>query len=505
MSNFRIRNGGSVFFTYIKGPLPEGYNHIGSVDISGGGSVTVSGPVTLNGPLPQGYNHIGSVDISGGNINLDVSSINIAAVTISGPIPTGYNHIGNVDISSFSSTYYQNVNSVMGKVLFGDSAGNDAFGRLRVGNPNNLYEGSLISSQQPEFFDVSAANGAITTYNQAESTMTFDVSRSGQFVKRQSHYFTHYQPGKSLCIIASFYFGSSNPTGSYKRVGLLDDNEGIYFQQDASGVSWNILSQSTGTTTTVYQSSWNIDTLLGSGSSGLTLNINQTNIIFMDVEWLGVGRVRVGFVIGGRIIYCHQFVLNNLTVPYIRSPYLPIRYQIGTTINQASNVSMKQICCTAISEGGYQPIGNVRSYIMTNTKTLLSATFTPVLSLRLKSQYGKYQINPVSYSILFPQGNDVVFYKIIYRGTITGANWQSASDYAEIDSSGTAVTGGYTINSGFITSQVRTTFDTQATSVLNLQSDINGDCDILTIACVAKTTGGTQPDIYASMDWREII
>ena len=65
------------------------------------------------------------------------------------------------------------------------------------------------------------------TYNQNESTMTFDVSRSGQFIKRQTHYRARYQPGKSLLIIASFYFGTNIPSGAYQRIGFFDDDEGI--------------------------------------------------------------------------------------------------------------------------------------------------------------------------------------------------------------------------------------------------------------------------------------
>lgn len=502
MSNFRIRNGGSVFFTYIKGPLPEGNNHIGSVDISGGIS---NGYVTVSGPLPAGNNHIGSVNISGGSVIVDVSALNIGTVTVSGPIPVGYNHIGNVDISSYNATLFQNQNTVIGKVMFADSANNDAFGRLRTSNPETLFEGSLISGQQNEFFDISTFNGAIARYNPNESTMSFDVSRAGQFVKRQSHYFAHYQPGKSLVSVMSFYFGSNNPAGSYKRVGLFGDEEGIYLQQDSTGLYWNIQSQSVGTTFSVSQNSWNIDTLQGSGPSGLTLNIQQTNLIFIDLEWLGVGRIRVGFVIGGKIIYCHEFILNNLTVPYIKSPYQPLRYQIGTTINQASTVTMKQICCTIFSEGGFQPIGNVRSYIMENVKRLTASQYTPLISIRLKQQYKTSQIIPISYTVFFPSGNATIFCKIILRPTLTGAIWNSASDYSEFDVSANALSGGYEINSTYITSQVRVNFSDQPASTLNVQSDINGVCDILTIACKSSQVGGTQPDLYACLDWREII
>lgn len=439
MSSFKIRSGGSVFYTYIKGSLPEGYNHIGSVDIS-----------------------------------------------------------------SYDSKTFQNKNTVIGKVMLADSANNDAFGRLRISSPQTLFEGNMISSSQPEFFDISQNNGAIGTYNSTESTMTFDVSRANQFVKRQSHYYTHYQPGKSLAIMMSFYFGNNIPVNAYKRVGWNDDNEGIYFQQDSNNLSWNIQSKSAMTTFTANQSSWNIDTLQATGPSGATLNINQTNIIFIDMEWLGVGRVRVGFVIGGKIIYCHEFIMNNLTVPYISSAYLPLRYQIGTSTDQSSTVSMKQICCTAMSEGGYQPIGNVRSYIMENTKRLVVNQYTPILSIRLKSQYGKAQLTPISYTIYYPSGNQIILSKIIYRGTITGSNFQSASQFTEVDLSATDISGGNSINSAYITSQIRTLFSAQPESVLNLQSDINGDCDILSICCKSTQITGTQPDIYVCIDWREI-
>ncbi len=85
------------------------------------------------------------------------------------------------------------------------------------------------------------------------------------------------------------------------------------------------------------------------------------------------------------------------------------------------------------------------------------------------------------------------------------ANWQSASDYAEIDLSATSLSGGYEINSSYITSQIRVNFTDQPTSTLNVQSNINGVCDILTIACKSTQVGGTQPDLYACLDWREII
>jgi len=470
MSNFRIRNGGSVFYVYIKGPLPEGNNHIGSVSIDSSSNI----PVDISGSLPPGNNHIGSVTID--------SSSNISA-----------------NITSYNPLTYQNVSSTIGKVMYADSASKDAFSRLRASNPETLFDGALVDNCHNEIFDISINNGANFTYNPNDSTMTFDVSRAGQFVKRQSHYRSRYQPGKSLLILASFYFGTFIPPGAYQRVGYFDDDEGIYFEQNSNGLYWNLRSQ-TFAGESVSQANWNIDSLDGFGPSGITFNPSQTEIIVIDLQWLGVGRVRVGFQFEGRIIYCHQFTVNNLTVPYMRSAYHPVRYEVGTSVNQSQNVSMKQICCSMISEGGYQPLGYLRSYISEGTVQANINTYVPVLSIRLKQPFYRGQIFPVSFSAY--ASNQLVFLKLFYRCSLTGANFVSASDYAEIDTSASVVTGGYTIDSDYVTTQTNFTFQTVSPLLLGLQSDINRQCDILTLA--AKASQGT-PTVRANLVWREII
>jgi len=443
MSNFRIRNGGSVFYTYIKGPLPEGYNHIGSVDISG----------------------------------------------------------GSLDISTNNPLTYQNVNATIGKIMYADSASNDAFSRIRVSNPETLFEGTLVDNCHNEIFDLSYNNGANYTYNHNESTITFDVSRAGQFVKRQSHYRSRYQPGKSLLILASFYFGNYVPSGAYQRIGYFSDEEGIYLQQDSNGASWNLKSESFYDTISVYQSNWNIDTLDGNGPSGATLDLTQTNIIVIDLQWLGVGRIRVGFQNKGRILYCHQFTIDHLSVPYMRTPYQPVRYEVGTSTNQIQNVSIKQICCSMVSEGGYQPLGYLRSYLNESTISTNTSSYIPILSIRLKQPFYMGQIFPISFSVI--SSNQLVFLHLIYRPTsLTGSNFTSASDYTEVDVSASAISGGYVIDTDYVTTQTNITFQNIPQLLLGLQSNINRECDILTIA--AKSSSGT-PTVRANITWREIV
>ncbi len=43
----------------------------------------------------------------------------------------------------------------------------------------------------------------------------------------------------------------------------------------------------------------------GTGPSGAVLDITKAQILFMDIEWLGEGTVRLGFVIDGKFILSH--------------------------------------------------------------------------------------------------------------------------------------------------------------------------------------------------------
>lgn len=405
------------------------------------------------------------------------------------------------DICQYDSTYWQNVDKTIGKVSIADSNNLDAFGRFRVSNPNTLFDGKMVDSSQSILFDTSTNLGGMATFLINESAMLMDVSRANQFVIRQSHFFPNYQPGKSMCGLASFYFGTNIPAGVSKKAGLYDGTEGVYFEQTSTGLSWNLKSLSTGTTTTVFQNAWNIDKLDGSGPSGLTLSMATTNLLFIDFEWLGVGRVRTGFILRGQITYCHEFVLA-LDRVYLKDPGLPIRYEISTSSNQASNVSMKQICSTIISEGGYDPLGLVRSYIMENAFGTLGTSYVPILSIRLNPAYKTFLFSPSSIQAISNSGTTIL-YKALYNPVLTGASWQDTSSYVQIDLSATSFTGGFSIDSGFLTTSARNTFQGIPQSVLSFQSDINGTPDIFTI--VARAVTGTNKDIQLAVNWREVF
>lgn len=77
------------------------------------------------------------------------------------------------------------------------------------------------------------------------------------------------------------------------------------------------------------QSSWNLDTMNGTGSSGYTLDISKMQMSFIDFSWYGAGTIRWGFRgSNGDITYCHQIAQNNVNFKaYMRAGNLPGRYE----------------------------------------------------------------------------------------------------------------------------------------------------------------------------------
>jgi hypothetical protein len=76
-------------------------------------------------------------------------------------------------------------------------------------------------------------------------------------------------------------------------------------------------------------STWNLDTLDGNGPSGVNIDWTKDQYLVTDMQWQGDGRVRMGIFYNGRIIYAHEFNFSNtLDNVYMSTPSLPIRSEI---------------------------------------------------------------------------------------------------------------------------------------------------------------------------------
>jgi hypothetical protein len=324
-----------------------------------------------------------------------------------------------------------------------------------------------------------------------------------------------YQPGKSLLVLNTFVMSPAK-VGLTQRIGYYGDDNGFYLEQEDNSVAFIERSVVTGSLveTPVLQANWNGDKLDGTGASGLTLDLTKAQILWMDLEWLGVGSVRVGFVINGQFIVCHTFNHANIIAStYITTASLPLRYEIFNTAETSGASTLKQICSSVISEGGYELRGIQQSAgtsITTPRTFAVAGTYYPILSMRLKSTRLDAIVIATAVSLLGLGNGKNYQWRVVANGVTTGGLWvdAGASSAVEYNLTGTSATGGRILASGFVNSsnQGSPSINILKEALFANQLDRDGltgtPYEIIIEAAVATTSGGE--GMYASIDWEEV-
>lgn len=401
----------------------------------------------------------------------------------------------------------------IGISLANSGMSSDAFGRLRVANPFTLFDSSH-RYQDNGLWNTSTATGGSVSFNANQGLVDLTVSSaSGSQVLRETTKVFSYQPGKSLMVMNTFVLAPAK-NNLRQRVGYFGTDNGIYLELNGSTLSLAERSLSTGTTTNVNQSDWNGDKLNGSGPSGLTLDISKAQIMWSDIEWLGLGTVRVGFIINGQFITCHSFHHANLiTSTYITTASLPLRLEITNTGDTSGSSVLKQVCSTVVSEGGYQLYGAQRgagTVVTVPYNMGVAGTYYPVVSIRLKSNRLDAIAILTALSIL-PASTGNYNWRVLAGATTSGGSWTDPGSDSSVEYkiNGTGFSGGRILASGFISqsNQSNPAVDILKEALFRFQLERNtftSTSSEITIAVAAQTVGGGGNEIFGSMDWEEI-
>lgn len=333
----------------------------------------------------------------------------------------------------------------------------DAFGRLRVSQPYTLFDSQNRYGIDSQFSTSTAGSGAATHLSNESSVSMAVSTTSGDEVVRQTFRVFPYQPGKSLLLLATFKMDTAK-TNLRQRVGYFGTANGVFLEQGANGITFVLRTSTSGSVSDaryVAKADWNGDKLDGTGTSGLTLDLTKTQILFMDFEWLGVGSVRCGFVINGQFIVAHTFHNSNIqTAVYMTTAILPVRYEITNTGTVASSSAMKQICSSVMSEGGYEAVSQEHAARMVSatTSTFLTTTFKPLVSIRLPSTALGAVVLPYNLNFL-PTTSDNYELALFKNTTLTTPTWITVSSTSNVeqDLASTSMTGGTICYSEFTT------------------------------------------------------
>ena len=407
---------------------------------------------------------------------------------------------------------YSGYSIISPTISYSNSPNIDAFGRLRTSTPFTLFDSSHRFADNGLWSTATAASGT-ATFNSNQGLVDLAVTTaSGSEVVRETTKVFSYQPGKSLLVLSTFVMNASK-TGLRQRVGYYGAANGYYLEQNNSTVSFVERSSVSGSlvNTSVAQASWNVDPMNGSGPSGITLDLAKAQILFMDLEWLGVGTVRIGFVINGNFYVCHKFHHANIIAStYITTASLPLRYEITNIAATSGASTLKQICSTVLSEGGYELNGSQQAVgiPINSPRTLGTAgTFYPVISLRLKLTRLDAIVIPFALSIL-PTSTGNYNWQLIAAGTTTGGAWTSVGTNSSVDYNitGTSFTGGRILASGFFsdTNQGGSKADVLKNALFKFQLERNSLSTTpyeLTLIVASDSASDT---IVASLDWEEV-
>ena len=385
----------------------------------------------------------------------------------------------------------------------------DAFGRLRVSNPLTIFDSKNVMSKN-NLFDESLTGSGTVTYSSNKSTVNLNVSTSsGDKVIRQSKRVMSYQPGKSLLNLNTFVMNTQT-ANLEQRVGMFDANNGIFFEDTGTGYQIVRRTYTSGSSvdTAVAQASWNGNKL--DGSDGYTLDPTKASILFMDFEWLGMGAVRVGFVIDGKFITAHTFLnANNLDTVYMQTANLPIRYEIETTDTIGGAATLQQVCSTTMIEGGYAPEG-VRKMVGTASLTGVNLTTAGTLynlaTIKIKSGRPYAVIVPAGFDTAAVSNSDFEIKAILNATPSTSFSYTSYDDNVEYDLDGTkTITGGTEIARAYLSGKGTSLVTAAQSGAFNfayqLGQTIAGTSDTLTLCAKGASAND---DVVGSIKWYDL-
>lgn len=385
----------------------------------------------------------------------------------------------------------------------------DMFGRIKTSEPYSIFDSSHRYTQNGDFSDLTASGGNVS-YNEYQSTALLNVTTtSGSKVHRESKKVFPYQPGKSLQVMQTFCFAPAQ-ANLRQRAGYFSRQNGFYLEQDGTNVYLVKRTYVTGSVveTRVAQADWNVDPLNGSGPSDLVLNLSKAQIFWSEYEWLGVGSVRLGFVIDGFFIPVHVFNhANVIDTTYITTATLPIRYEIENTGTTNTSSSMKQVCVSVVSNGGYFKFSNVKTVV--RPSATVGTNYYPLIALRMASGRMDSVIIPGIVNLFPTTADDFEYALIMNPSSITGGSWVlHSSGNIEYNVSATAMADdGTHLSDGFFgsTNQATSSESADARNFAFQLGRTNADTpvsDVFVLAVKAVTGTG---NVKSSLGWYDLL
>jgi hypothetical protein len=388
----------------------------------------------------------------------------------------------------------------------------DAFGRFRVSAPETIFDSKLSTANYALFWNFLQVSGTCTsTYSKARAsnTLAVNASTAGLGVWQTKQRF-NYQPGKSQLVMMTGVMAGLKAGITY-RIGIFDDDNGLFFEVNAGGLRVARRSKVTGAVVDTYvdDEDFIVSGTNGTGLRTLRVDYTKAQIFLIDFESLQVGTVRFGLAVDGQIVYLHAMNHANLIdSAYFSTPNLPLRYELVNDGTGAA-ATLECICSTVISEGGSQETGITR-YLSTAVHVDANSTSAvyAVVGIRLKAANLDSVVKVAAFSMINIAASTNDFeWLLILNPTVAGAGGD-AFTYADVTNSAVqaaygktanTVTGGTLLAGGF--AQGNETTQALVNSLYYLGATIANVRDEI-VLCVRPLSANE--DIHGSITIKEI-
>jgi hypothetical protein len=222
----------------------------------------------------------------------------------------------------------------------------DTSGRTRVSQLTTLFDGKILNVENINKWDTKGTGTATYSNNSINLSVT-----SGQYIIRQSKFFTPYFSGKPQ-LIESTFINFINESGVTKRAGYFSSSnvapyvaslDGVWLESDGS--TYRLMVSNLGTIThNIPWTSWD-DYNSISSYDWSKFTVNE-----IDFLWLGGAALRLFLVVNGefRLVHTIKNHAGYATSLIVASPNQPMRYEVRSSTGSGSMVA---VCSQIASEG----------------------------------------------------------------------------------------------------------------------------------------------------------
>ena len=392
----------------------------------------------------------------------------------------------------------------------------DAFQRLRVSQLTTQLDIKQTQNQQPLLISQVQSGSGLSTYNSGQSSTTLSTAATNDYAIAQTFIRGQYQSGKSQLIEMTFSEFQSQ-TNIIKRVGYFNSStsapytatlDGIFMESNDTGIYFKIYRNGT-EIFNVEQSEW--DDPADGTQDCPALDFSQSQILLIDFQWLGVGRVKFSFFVGSILYPVYTAANANIhDVVYMATPNHSLRWEIRQS--GAGSGSLTYICAAVHTEGGNNivgrqlTVGTNQNFINANS----SGTYYALVGLRLLSTSPGTKVELLSLNMA-PLSNDAVFWQLRFNPTVAGTFTYNAVSGSNIEGavgdttnspSTNTVTGGTILASGYINRGDASALSASFSNALRLGTSIAGTATTLVLCCT-PVNGYSMLDVTGTITWFE--